>query len=97
MATIIKASTKRGRNLIDMGSSYEGKYLWKVYKRWSADKEKAWDYCYDKYVDTPESSAFGICSHNAYRFSVSWVGLYEGENAMFIETADNSYVVLLDR
>ena len=94
---IIKASTKRGQNLIARGSQWEGVTLGQVYDSWSASKDEAWDYCYNKYLDTPEHDAFSICSHNTFQFSVSWVGLYEGENAMFLETASNSYVVLLDR
>lgn len=97
MATIIKASSKRGQNLIARGSQWEGVTLGQVYDSWSAYKDEAWNYCYNKYLNTPEHNAFGIWSHNSFRFSVSWVGLYEGENAMFLETASNSYVVLLDR
>lgn len=97
MVTIIKASTKRGQNLIAIGSQWEGVSLRQVYDRWSAKKEEAWERCYNKYLGTPEHDAFSICSHNSYQFSVSWVGLYDGENAMFLETADNHYVVLLDR
>lgn len=97
MATIIKASTKRGQNLIENGSRWEGTCLYQVYDNWSASKEKAWNWCYDKYLATPEHSDFGIYSHNTFQFCVLWVGLYEGENAMFLETSSNSYVVLLDR
>ena len=97
MATIIKGSTKRGQQLIASGSHYEGTFLDQVYDSYSQAKENAFDYCWDKYTHTPNSSAFGICSHNTYQFTVSWVGTYEGENAMFIETASNSYIVLLDK
>ena len=101
MSKIIKGSTKRGQQLIDMGSRYEGTFLDQVYDRWSTAKENAFDYCWDKYTHTPNSTAFGICSHNTFQFTVSWVGTYEldevDENALFIETANNSYIVLLDK
>ena len=97
MATIIKGSTKRGQNLIERGSQYEGYTLNQVYDSWSTAKENAYNWCFEKYRNTPESSAFSIISHNTFSFSVSWLGLYEGENAMFIETSSNSYIILLDR
>lgn len=94
---IIKGSTKRGQELINIGSRWEGTWLYQVYDKWSPTKEKAWNDCYDKYLATPDCSAFGIYSHNTFQFSVSWVGTYQGENALFLETANNSYVVLLDK
>lgn len=97
MATIIKGSTKRGQRLIETGTHWEGNWLHQVYDKWSTSKQYAFDVCYDKYLATPEHTAWGICSHNTFAFSVSWCGLYEGENALFIETSQNSYVVLLDK
>lgn len=97
MATIIKGSTKRGQRLIENGTRWEGNWLHQVYDRWSSAKEKAFDDCYDKYLATPEHSSWGICSYNTFSFSVSWLGVYNDENALFIETSQNSYVVLLDK
>ena len=97
MSKIIKGSTKRGQQLIETGSRYEGMWLYQVYDRWSPAKENAYNRCYDKYLNTPDHDAFSIVSHNTFSFSVSWVGTYEGENALYIETSANSYIVLLDK
>lgn len=97
MATIIKGSTKRGQKLIATGERYEGFELCQVYDNWSTAKQHAFDYCWDKYMATENHTAFGICSHNTFQFTVSWLGTYTGEDAMFIETRDNSYIVLLDK
>jgi len=97
MSKIIKGSTKKGENLIARGSRYEGTYLSQVYDNWSSAKERAWNDCYEKYMNTEDATAFSICSFNTFQFSVSWLGLYEGENAMFIETSSNSYIILLDK
>lgn len=96
MATIIKGSTKRGQRLIETGSQYVGNCLHHVYDSWSPAKERAFDECYDKYLATPEHDAWGICSYNSFSFSVSWTGLYNDKEALFIETSQNSYVVLLN-
>ena len=97
MAKVVKGSTRRGQDLIIMGERWAGNTLSQCYDNWSHAKQKAFDWCWEKYVHTENSSAFGICSYNTFGFTVSWLGLYEGENALFIETKDNSYIVLLDK
>lgn len=93
----VNASTKRGQQLVAMGSRYEGFTLTQVYDRPSAEKERAWQWCYDQYRETEDSTAFGICSHNTFQYTVSWLGTKDGENIMRIETAKSSYLVWLDR
>lgn len=94
---ILKGSTKAGQNIIARGTQWIGDYLGQVYTSWSAEKQNEYDKCYQKYLSTPEHSAWGICSKNTWQFTVSWLGLYDGENALFYETASNSYIVLLDK
>lgn len=94
---LLKGSTKAGQNIIARGEHWIGDYLHQVYTSWSAEKQAEFDKCYDKYLSTPEHSAWGICSKNTWAFTVSWLGLFEGENALFYETSKNSYVVLLDK
>ena len=103
MATIVKYSTKRGQKLYASGCNYDGYRLEDVYNSFSAAKARAYQWCFDKFVNTPNSDAFSITSHNTFGFSCSWTGDYidpvtgEIESALFIETPQNSYVVLLDR
>lgn len=100
MTTVVKATTKRGKNLINSASVYEGYKLSDVYDSYSESKESAYNYCWEKYCNTPQASDFGICSHNTFQFSVSWNGTYidtetgEAFEAVFLETANNSYVII---
>ena len=97
MAIIIKGSTKRGQSLYARGCYIEGFNLYDVYTNWSNAKETAWRWCFEKYMNTPNHCEFHICSHNTMQFSVSWRGEFGGDPAMFIETASNSYIVLLNK
>ena len=90
-------STKQGQNIYNRGCNYEGFSLASVYGRASAEKERAWDWCYEQYLATEDRTAFSICSHNTFQFSVSWLGTKDGESIMRVETANNSYLVWLDR
>ena len=93
----IKGSTKRGQELLARAINYEGYELLDVYNSVSRAKQDSFNWCYEKYLNTPESTDFHICSHNTFQYSVTWDGKYNGENATFIETANNSYVILLDK
>lgn len=90
-------STKQGRNIYERGCHYEGFSLSQVYGSASAEKERAWDWCYEQFLATDNHIAFSICSHNTSQFSVSWLGTKDGENIMRVETAKNSFLVWLDR
>ena len=89
---VVKASTAEGKRLIAIGQRQEGTFLNDVYDRWSDEKQKAWDKCYAEYALTSGSSQFGICSHNTFSFSVSWLTPL----GMRLETAKNSYLVTYD-
>ena len=97
MSKIIKGSTKRGQQLINRASVNEGYYISDVYDRASNAKEISWRECHDKYHHTTYGHNFHICSHNTFQYSVAWDGIYNGEEATFIETATNSYIILLNK
>ena len=94
---VFKGSTKRGQYFYKMGTRYDAAFLHQVYGRYSKAKENAFNECFDQYILTDEHDAFSICSHNSQCFSVSWVGLYNGENALFYITRDHNRVILLDK
>lgn len=96
MIRVYKENSYMGKKLIDMGSNWCGNTLNQIYDNWSQAKENAFNWCYEKYLNTPDHSSWGICSYNTFGFTVSWCGLYEGQEALFVETRDNSYVVLFD-
>lgn len=92
-----KASTKQGKNIIDRASVYEGYYLSDVYGTHSNEKENSWRICHDMYISTENSSDFHICSHNTFQYSVAWYGTKDGEKILRVETANNSFLVWLER
>lgn len=100
--TIIKGTTKRGQDLVRRNCRLEGETLGDVYNSWSEAKEAAYARCWEQYMLTEGHKSFGITSHNTFQFTCSWLGFHVDENtgecipAMFIETANNSYTVLLE-
>lgn len=89
---VVKASTSLGKKLIATGQNWEGTFLYQVYNKWSYEKQKAWDKCYDEYCNTDGAEQFSICSHNTFQFSCSWFT----PDGMRLETAYNSYLVVFD-
>lgn len=89
---VVKASTALGKKLIQIGTQWQGTFLNQVYDKWSAEKEEAWNKCYDEYCNTEGAQQFGICSHNNFSFTVSWFT----PKGMRLETSKNSYLVVFD-
>ena len=92
-----KASTKRGQQLYDMGIRCYYTSLHQLYDTWSQAKQQAYDWCYEQYLQCENHDAFGVGNANTFGFTASWTCTINGENAMRIETKDNSYIVWLDR
>lgn len=92
-----KASTKRGQQLINRGNNCYASSLSQIYKTWSQDKQDAYEWCYIEYLNSDNHSAFGVGNANTFGFTASWLCTINGENAMRIETKDNSYIVWLHR
>lgn len=88
----VKASTALGKRLLAIGQRWEGTFLYQVYDKWSSEKEKAWNECYEEYCNTEGAEQFSICSHNSYSFTVSWFT----PQGMRLETSKNSYLVIFD-
>ena len=88
MAKVFYESSKRGQALIAMTMRNEGQELNGLYNSWSIEKQNALEWCKRKCYDM-DGYDFHICSHNTWQFSVAW----ETDNAYYIETANNSYVV----
>lgn len=86
---IIKVSTKKGQNMYLNAMNFEGVYLHEIYNNYSPAKAQAWEWCRAK-CNEEHGKAFGICSHNTFGFSVSWVT----DEGMRIETPQNSYLIV---
>lgn len=97
---IIRKETYKGRQVLGMASGFQGRELSDVYANPSYRKQRAYEYCREKFVDTINGSNFHIASYNAQTFTVAWCGEYPhpetGEivPAKFVETAQNSYIVI---
>lgn len=89
----VKLSTNKGKALFERGRHWDGYTLNQTYKRYSDDKRKAYDWCYEQYLDSENHAAFSIISHNSFGFSVSWLCTIDGHEGMRIETPKNSYFI----
>lgn len=92
-----KLSTARGKQLYVMGIKCCWLSLHNLYGRWSAEKERAYDRCWELFCKGENSAAFGIGNANSFGFTASWLETKDGENVMRIETRSNSHLVWLDR
>lgn len=92
-----KASTKQGQNIISRASYHEGYFLKDVYGSVSQSKTNAWVLCHHEFCNSPTSEDFHICSHNTFQFSVAWNDIKDGERILRVETANNSFLVWLER
>lgn len=90
-------STVAGKSLYAKGLCYEGERLTQVYNKPCKTNIEAFENCYKMYLESENHSSFGICSHNTYNFSVSWLCTIDGENVMRMETRENSYAIYLDK
>ena len=85
----IKATTKKGQNMLATANRFDGYTLDDVFGRYSPAKFHAFVDCVDK-CQAENGHNFHICSHNTFGFSVAW----EVENGVRIETPKNSYFIL---
>lgn len=92
-----KLSTARGKHIYNMGCHCCWSSLYNLYDKWSAEKEKAFDWCWNQYCNDENSSDFGVGNANCFGFTASWLLTKDGENCMRVETKDNSYLIWLDR
>lgn len=96
---IYKRENKNGQRVLSMARYTRGYYLHDIYDNPSYDKKHAYDRCLEKYGVTPGHSNFRLCGYNTFSFTAAWDGQYIDKdgvlhNATFVETKDNSYVVI---
>lgn len=92
-----KASTKQGQNIINRASYNEGYTLADVYGRYSSEKAVSYNWCYEQFSKDDNAYNFHICSHNSFQYSVAWNTIIDNEDVLRVETANNSYLVWLNR
>ena len=92
---VVKGSTAKGSQLLSRAKHYEGTSLFDVYGTVSRAKHNAMEDC-RQWCEEDNGTDFHICSHNGYKFSVAWKLEYEGKPAYRLETAQNSYIILVE-
>ena len=92
-----KYSTKRGKEIFNMGCKCCWSGLEDIYDSWSSAKQNAYDWCWNEYVNDENRSDFGIGNANTFGFTASWLLIKNNELCMRVETKDNSYLVWLKR
>lgn len=92
-----KASKKNGQRIISMGERCTARSIRELYNNYSDAKARAYNWCREQYCNDENATAFGVGSANTFGFTASWLTVINGENAMRVETKDNSYLVWLDR
>ena len=85
----VKATTKKGQNLLATAKNNQGMFLDDVYGKHSAEKHHAWLDCFYK-CSAEHGKNFHICSHNSFNFSVAW----EVENGYRLITAKSNYYIV---
>ena len=90
-------SSAKGRQIYERGCHCEGFNLYQVYNNPSWTKQAAYNKCAVEFLETDDCKAFSICSHNKFMFTCSWLGKKDGEDIMRYETANNSYLIWLER
>lgn len=93
----LKFSTKRGKEIYNMGITCQADDLYTLYKKPSQLKLKAYDECVFQYTFTENSHGFGVGNTNTFGFTCKWFGEENGSTFMRVETKDNSYKVWLNR
>lgn len=97
MANIIKNTTKKAQAFLEGYKNPIGKTLYDVYESFSSKKWKAYDKCLNKARSTDEyNHDFRITSANTFTFTVMWTGLYNKQEALFVETKSSSYIIILE-
>ena len=92
----INGQTKRGQSIFRSWLNGDRVYrIGDIYGRYSWDKEKAFDDCFNKYCnEKPGNYDFKCTGHNSFAFSVAW--MQEDGNLRY-ETAGGSYLVILNK
>lgn len=92
----INGQTKRGHAIYS--SWLHGERVSRIsdiYGRYSWNKEKAFNDCFNKYCNEKYGNYdFKCTGHNSFAFSVAW--MQEDENLRY-ETSSGSYLVILNR
>ena len=89
---VLGEGTRKADEIITLGCRYEGYWLNQIYDRWSQAKQEAYDLAWDMYRNSRHGNTFGICSHNSFGFTVSWLS----DDGLTVLTRDTEYLVIFN-
>ena len=89
---VLAEGTKEGDKIIAIGSRYEGNDLRQIYETWSNEKQEAFDSAFEMYCNSRHGNSFGICTHNTYGFTVSWLH----DDGLTVLTPNIEYLVIFN-
>lgn len=98
---ILKASTKKGREIVKKYEALNGTEIYDVYTHISKGFKNAYLKRREEFykdVQENEGTRWRVSTRNSsYSWSCGWKCMYEGVWATKYVTRDNTYVVLMDR
>lgn len=89
---VLGENTNLGQQIIAIGSRWEGNWLNQVYSTPSETKQRAFDDAWEMYINSRNGESFGICSHNCYNFTVSWLH----DDGLTVLTSKTEYLVIFN-
>ena len=91
----LKSSTSQGKRVINMAIRCNSTTLEELYKKYSNQKQQAYNYCYELFI-REEGYNFRVGNANIFGFTACWLVKGEHFDELRVETKDNSYRVILD-
>ena len=91
---ILKASTSKGKRVIDMAIRCNSRTLDELYERYSNKKQKAYNDCYQSFI-REDGYNFRVGNANTFGFTACWLVSGEDSEVLRVETKDNSYMIIL--
>lgn len=89
---LLSEYSEKGKAVLAAANHYEGRYLWQVYDRPSAEKERIFRECEEMFFNSRHGESFSICSHNCQSFSVSWLS----DDGLTMLTRNTEYIVVFN-
>lgn len=95
--TNIKASTRKGKTLLEKFNHNIGYTLEDIYNNYSNGKAYAYDKIFEEYQNDSNGCEFRICGKNTCFFSCGYYTLINDEAVAIFHTGYNKYIIYLNK
>ena len=89
---VLSEYSKKGQEVLSLASQWDGYTLNQIYDRWSEAKQQAYDEAWEMYCNSRHGNSFGICSHNTFGFTLSWLH----DDGCTVLTRSTEYLVIFN-